>query len=196
MECRICKTIIDNELSFCPQCGLEFAVIPESASEELKRHFGEREHRCRESFEALQAARAEIDALRISAKEAEQVLRDADDKARRRNQRERFFLITKNDFAVLLDEGEYTFGKLGPTTDRHFVFLDKTMDARHFALLVEHDVSDTEPFRFQIKKTGAGDLRINTTTTVGNNWTNVLPGNIITAGRTEMRIVKFQKKPI
>jgi uncharacterized Zn finger protein (UPF0148 family) len=191
MNCRICgETIADSGLFFCPMCGMETAIIAEDASDNLKRFFGEREKRRRELFENLQKARAEIDKLKTAAEKAERDLKNVADETERRNRRTRLSLITESDWLMQLDEGEYSFGRLGPKTDRHFVIPDRKMEPRHFALSIEYE-TDSDP-RCRIRRLGEGAVWIDTITGVGNDWTDVPLRTSITAGQTKMRILRNQ----
>ena len=54
MNCPICNKEFQLTDAFCPNCGFEIHILPESASDAVKEHENERTKRFNETWNALQ----------------------------------------------------------------------------------------------------------------------------------------------
>jgi rRNA maturation endonuclease Nob1 len=73
MKCSICDTAIDNikNTQFCPVCGWELIVIPENASDELKRFFKEKEELHKKNYLKYKESVAKLPVLTAKHKNAQ-----------------------------------------------------------------------------------------------------------------------------
>ena len=74
MNCPICNKEFQLTDAFCPNCGFEIHILPESASDAVKKHENERAKRFNETWYALQNSVVKEQKFEAQSKEIQQKL--------------------------------------------------------------------------------------------------------------------------
>ena len=185
-ECQICNANLPDNSENCPECGWEQVVIPDAASEQLKRIVNEKKLVYKQNYDRFKKAIDSLPQLQEKNRQLEKKLEKTANSHPSFTGRQ-LCALTEDGEIILLKPGELTFGRLGPTSETHYVFSsDKNMDSKHFALQI---IPDGPLFSCKIKNIGRKDTFVNRVKRIGSAWDNINVNDEITAGNTKLKLV-------
>jgi hypothetical protein len=184
---------VQEAIDSCTECGWEQIFVPDTASPALKELINKKKLVYKQNYDKFKKAADEI----LQAHDETIKLKDELAKVREEKPEvtqqsvcagRRLCILTANNQIVLLNAGEFTFGRLGPKTETHFVFNDSAMDGKHFALQINYNLPDAL-YSCKIKSIGSKGTFVNTTKKIDSEWVSIDANDEITAGNTKMTLI-------
>jgi hypothetical protein len=173
---------------FCPECGWEQVVVPDSASEDLKEMIKGKKLLYKQHYDRFKKAADEVVQSHNEIAKLQEELAKVNQQSAFVGRR--LCILTENRQSIIvLNVGEFTFGRLGPATKTHFVFLDDAMDSKHFALQIAYNLPDGSLYSCKIRNIGSKETFINTTKKIDSEWVSIDANDEISAGNTKMKLV-------
>lgn len=188
-KCQICNADFAVNPENCPICGWEQVVIPDSASERLKKAVNTKMMVYKSYFDRFKNAVEANSKLQAENSQLKEKLEETSHTQQLPAGRQ-LCMLTEHEEVILLNAGDLTFGRLGPSTGTHFVFSsDREMDSRHFAMQINYNLPDGSLFSCKIRTIGSKATFVNGTRKIGADWEDMDANDEIMAGRTKLKLV-------